>query len=571
MVGVCLALAAVVGAGCAPSSVEPPAADPGESWAIHGVSVVPMDRNGILKDRTVVVAGGVIADMGPTDEVEIPEGFEVIDGSGRFLMPGLWDVHVHLAKDDALALYLANGVTTIVNLDGRQQHLERRAELASGEMEGPRLLTCGPILFGDRVTRDEAVTRVGEIVEEGYDCVKIYSDWEPETYAAASAAAREADALFMGHAPRNLPFDVVLEDGRQQIVHLEELVYTTELDDWLDRWRDDQEITPEDDPRITLEETVRELAKRVAAAGTWVVATEVVIDNYLLRSSEAGRAQLAARPYLQYVHPLTRRAWREEDLGGRHTRFRQQVALQHLMLEIFREEGVRMAAGTDAALPEGLQVVPGWSLHEELGILQATGSTPYQALRQATRDAATFMGREGEGMIKPGARADLLLLDGNPLEDLSHAATPVAVVTEGAWTGRERLDEKLAVVAGRNETYEAEAAQLDDYWGEDAQSLAAAFREIEAPSEELSTFIEQRINRTGYTLVAEENMEAAIAAFAANVETFPESANCYDSLAEAYLTTGDRESAITWYRKALEVDPTFTNAADMLRQIGVEP
>jgi hypothetical protein len=360
-IGVCLVAAGLLGS-CTPSTVGPQAADPGETWAITGVSVVPMDRNGILKDRTVVVASGEIIAMGPTGEVEIPEEADVIDGSGRYLMPGLWDTHVHLARDEALPLYLANGVTTIVNLGGRQRHLELRAELASGELEGPRLLTCGPLLFGNGLSPDEAVAGVRETVEAGYDCVKIYSEWERESYNAASAAAAEAGALFMGHAPRNLPFDVVLEDGRQQIVHLEELVYTTELDDWLDRWRGDEEITPEDDPRVTLEETVRDLAKRVAAQGTWVVATEIVIDNYLLRSSEAGREQLASRPYLRYVHPLTLRAWRDEDLSGRHTRFRQQVALQHLMLEIFREEGVRMAAGTDAALPEGLQVVPGWSM-----------------------------------------------------------------------------------------------------------------------------------------------------------------------------------------------------------------
>jgi predicted amidohydrolase YtcJ len=247
------------------------------------------------------------------------------------------------------------------------------------------------------------------------------------------------------------------------------------------------------------------------------------------------------------------------------------VALQHLMLEIFREEGVRMAAGTDAALPEGLQVVPGWSLHEELAILESTGATPYQALRQATRDAAAFMGREGEGMIKVGARADLVLLEGNPLEDLSHATRPVAVVTEGDWIGRDRLDAQLAGIAAENESREAEAAQLDGYWGQDIPALAAAYREIEDPSEELATFMEQHINRAGYTLVAEENMEAAIAAFEANVETFPESANCYDSLAEAHLTIGERETAIALYRKALEVDPTFTNAADMLKKVGVEP
>ena len=572
VVAVTVAVAGVLGGACGRETVPLEALAQVDAFALRDVSVIPMDREEVLREQTLVVRDGRVTALGSAGEVDVPADLPIVDGAGLYVMPGLWDLHVHLEREEALPLYQVNGITTIVNLGGDEGiNLERRQRIAAGGLAGPRLLTCGPVVHGHSVDAETVGARIAAIAAAGYDCVKVYSEWDEEAYRAASDAAEAHDVLFLGHAPRNLPFDVVLDDGREQIVHLEELVYTTELDDWLDRWRDGAEPGPDDDPRIALDSEVRELARRTAERGIPVVATEIVIDNYLERASEEGRERLAARPYMRYVDPVARRSWRDDDQSGHRTRFEQQVALQHFMLEVFREEGVPMALGTDAMLDSGLQVVPGWSLHEELGIMIEAGYTPFEALRLATVDAAAFMGRAGEGIVRQGARADLIVLGSNPLEDVARAADVLAVVTGGRWTGRGELERRLADLESTFEALEAEVAVLDEAFDEGLDALAATWETLEAPSPRIAGYVEQRLNRLGYIELGEERIEEAIRIFAANVEMFPRSANTYDSLAEAHLTGGNRRAAIDWYRRALEVDPAFGNARRMLEEIGAEP
>ncbi len=572
LVLVCLPLMAALSGACGVETISLEAFEPVDAFALRGASVLPMTSDEVLRDQTIVVEDGRISALGDSAAVDVPDGVPIIDATGLFVMPGLWDLHVHLAREEALPLYLINGVTTIVSLGGQEEeNLERRASIASGRLSGPRVLTCGPVVHGHDVEVGTVADRIAEIAQSGYDCVKVYSEWDEEAYRAASDAAAELGILFLGHAPRNLPFDVVLDDGREQIVHLEELVYTSVLDDWLDRWRDGAEPGPDDDPRLAVEAEVRELARRTAERGIPIVATEIVIDNYLERASEEGRGRLAARPYLRYVDPVARRSWQDDDQGSRRVRFEQQVALQHLMLEVFWEEGVAMALGTDAMLDSDLQVVPGWSLHEELDIMVSAGYSPYEALRMGTVDAAAFMRRDGEGVVAVGAPADLLVLAANPLDDVANARDPMAVVAAGRWLGRAALEGRLGEIESTFAALESEVAVLDEAFDEGLESLAGAWATVDDPSEQIAGYVEQRINRLGYRELGEGRLEEAIRTFQANVEMFPGSANTYDSLAEAYLTRGDRDLAIEWYRKALEVDPAFGNARRMLEEIGVEP
>lgn len=536
------------------------------------VAVVPMDSDRVLEDQTVLIENGEIAAMGPADEVTVPGDVQRVDGRGRYLMPGLFDLHVHVNREEALLMYLANGVTTVLNLRGQPFHLEWREELSSGERFGPRMLTCGPFIRGHQVTPETAVEQVHEIAEAGYDCVKIYDEWQEEAYRAVANATTEVAIPFMGHAPRGLDFDVVLADRRERIVHLEELVYTTpELDAWIERWRNQEQPGPEDDPRIALAEPVRELAKATAEAGIWVVPTQIVIDNYRERTSQEGMRRLRERPYLRYLDPVSRRAWARADQSHRRIRHEQQTALQHFMLEVFREEGVRLGLGTDASVTDDLAVMPGWSVHEELAILTRAGFTPYEALSQATVQAAEFLGLEGEGVVAEGARADLVLLNRNPLESIDAASDIAAVIARGDWLSRESLDSRLAALEQSFVELEVQVAALDEPFAKGAASAAAAFAAIPEPGPELARYVETTINRMGYDLLGQGKHREAIEAFTLNTETFPESANTYDSLAEAYLESGDRETAIRFYRQAIAVDPDFENAARVLRDLGVAP
>ncbi|MDX1569601.1 MAG: amidohydrolase family protein [Xanthomonadales bacterium] len=537
--------------------------------AFVGVNLVPMDRPQVIADQTVLVRDGRIVVVGDREDTALPPGTSVIDGSGRWLMPGLVDVHVHVDDPSDLLLYLANGVTTVVNLKGRPEHLRLREELARGERLGPRLLSCGPFIRGHEVdTGAEVRDRVRAIVDDGYDCVKMYDrDWSAEEYDAIVDATRKARVPLIGHAPRDLGLEPVFEHGAQRIAHLEELVYATpKLDAWVEAA---EALEPGTAP--VLDETIRaeleELADRVAAAGLWVSATEIVIDTYALRSTEAGLAELAARDYTRYLDPLNRRWWATRGAGPA-VRFTHQVALQYFLLEELRRRDVPMALGTDADSTSNLLVMPGWSVHLELEILAKAGFSAHDALRQATVNSAGFLDRPGEVGVAEGARADLLLLATNPLEDVSHVQDIEGVMVSGRWYPRSTLEERLAERLDRWAPIEARVDEAEAMAAREGPVAGAdRYLAIAADHPEFAKDVESLVNRIGYDLLAAKKTGKAIKVFTRNRDTFPESPNTWDSLAEAHLEAGHREQAIELYRRALALDPNFGNAARMLEEL----
>jgi hypothetical protein len=185
------------------------------------------------------------------------------------------------------------------------------------------------------------------------------------------------------------------------------------------------------------------MARRVAASGVWVVPTNIVMDAYLKRFTDAFDA-FARRAYLRYLDPATRSEWQGNRGRGRAARFHQQFRLQQVMLKAFYDAGVPMALGTDASEAARLSVMPGWSVHEELQLAVDAGVPEHDALRMATINAARLLGRENEGVIRTGARADLLLLNANPLEDIDNTRDIAGVVRAGHWWPKSELDAQLA-------------------------------------------------------------------------------------------------------------------------------
>jgi tetratricopeptide (TPR) repeat protein len=531
-----------------------------------------MDLDAVLPDHTIVVEDDRIVAVGPSGDIEIAPGITVIDGSGRYVMPGLYDVHVHLDYDEELLYYLPNGVTTIVNLSGRSYHLELRERLSEGEVDGPRLMSCGPIIRGDDLDAASAVELVREHFDAGYDCFKIYANWPLEAYEAASREASELDFQFVGHAPRNLSYDVVLSHPRHRVAHLEEIVYTNdELQTWLDRYRGGAEPLPEHAPEIELRDAVAGVADRTAQAGVWVVPTQIVLDYYAQRSTAEGLERLARRPYLNYLNPVSTRVWARADQSARRVRMEQQVKLQHALLQAFRKAGVKLALGTDAGVEGDLAVMPGWSVHEELDILVRLGYTPYEALRQATVLAAEYLEKEAEGSLAAGNRADLIVLRANPLEDIAAARDVIATVAGGRWFNGHDLQGRLDRLSEHQAGLERVVSRIDAFVAAgDARAATQELGRMNPVPDQLATFVERAINRHGYDLLAAERFEEAIDVLTANIEAFPESANAYDSVGEAYLLSGDRSTAADFYRQALTVDPEFRNAARMLAELGVD-
>lgn len=445
----------VVVSACA--SARPRSGAESATVAFVGVNVVPMTPGaGVIPDQTVLVREGRIVRIGPTAEVRVHPGALRIDGAGRYLMPGLADMHVHLEHfqdSRLLALFLANGITTVRNMDGRPYILAWRDSIARGSLLGPTIHTAGPILDGDPPVRDdntvvrsaeEARAAVREQVAAGYDFIKVYTGLSPEAYRAVLRAAGEAGVPVAGHVPRRVSVQEALAGGQRAIEHLFEYGDLVEAEDSpvRDRWHWSKLYLamPVDPARV------EPAARRIAASGVWTVPTVVQADRALV-PPDSLRSWLA-HPGIAYLPPEAPGFWEErarETAGrmdaedwtmaarGRQNRLR--------LLGALHRAGAKLLVGTDTPNPF---VIPGYSLHEELENFMAAGLSPGEALALATREAARFLGELDEwGTLEAGKRADLLLLDGNPLDDIRAVRAPSGVMVRGTWLPAERLREML--------------------------------------------------------------------------------------------------------------------------------
>lgn len=271
------AVAAVLSAIAAASSAAQPQSP---SLAITNVALIAMiDDTIALPDRTIVVSGDRISAVGPSATVAVPRAARVIDGRGKYLIPGLSDMHVHLEyfdKPDILDLFIANGVTTVRNMDGRPYLLDWKKQTAAGVVTGPRIYTAGPLLDGNPPVRPdntvvETATAARAAVEvqaaANYDFVKVYSGLSADAFAAIVATAREKRLSVAGHVPRAVGLDAVLASGLRSIEHLADYSRAVEAKNDVPVWSKRYLSMPVDPERIT------SLARRVANAGVWSVPT----------------------------------------------------------------------------------------------------------------------------------------------------------------------------------------------------------------------------------------------------------------------------------------------------------
>jgi hypothetical protein len=407
--------------------------------AFVDVNVIPMDRERVLKAQTVVVKEGRIAEMGPASSVRVPKDAVRIDGRGKFLMPGLIDMHVHVFSDfREMRLFVANGITTVRNMAGQPKHLKLRQQIASGQVFGPTLYTCGPLLLGYK--DPEVVKRqVNEQCAAGYDCIKIYNimDWSEEAYKAAIDTAKSKRVPAVGHLPRNLPIETTLVPGRQTVEHVEELLYPYFFT--LQNRFDETKI-----PYV---------AKLMTDRGIAIDPTLTVYHYIRLIADDGSFQQLVNRPELRYISPQVRNQWvsnnsyrkrfTEKDLAF----LDQSMAFLRKLARGLHDSGVLTLLGTDTSEDQPC-VLPGFSLHEELRELVDAGLTPYEALRAGTTNAAEILNASREiGTVATGKRADLLLLNGNPLQDIGAANHRAGVMLRGRWLPQTELDKMLEELA----------------------------------------------------------------------------------------------------------------------------
>jgi len=456
------ALAVLVGllpftTGGAAETAKTPVSSP--AIAFVDVGVVTMDSDRALEHRNVIVRGDRIVAVGPASSTAIPPGARRIDGRGKWLMPGLIDMHVHLNDPGDGALYVANGVTTIRNMWGFPETLEWRKQYESGQLLGPTVYTTGSILDGNppiwpgsTVIETDAAAE-SEIVAEkaaGYDFIKVYSRLSPGGYQAILQAAKRHGMRVVGHVPDAVGVLGVLDAGGQEsIEHLTgyltaaqaEGSHTSDIADWNQKRR--AMIAHLDESRIPM------LARRTRDAGVWNCVTLIVGQRF---GALEHRDSLLRLPEVRYTTPEMLEMWdTSKDFRFHNTTtedyaaMRAVTAFQMRMTRALRDSGARILLGTDTSNPF---VVAGFSAHQELALLVEAGLTPYQALRAGTADAAEFLHASDQiGQVRPGLRANLVLVDGNPLEDVRAATRRSGVMLRGRWMPAVELDAELERVA----------------------------------------------------------------------------------------------------------------------------
>jgi imidazolonepropionase-like amidohydrolase len=442
-----LVLAALGGIAAWSRPASPAAPAPAE-WAFIDVSLVPLDSDRVLPHRTVLVRNGRIAAIARSDRLDLPPSARVVDGRGRYLMPGLTDLHIHLFESRDLLLYLANGVTTVRNLGGggsADTILAIRREVAAGTRLGPTIFTSGNWLDGDPPYRpintvlrtpEEARAEVGREARAGYDFVKVYATLSPEVYREITLASREWGIPVTGHIPGPVGLAGVLSGGQVSVDHVAQFVGQGEP--------------------ATIAAAVRE-------AGMSVVSTLVMARRAgEMRGTPSRVEELLALPSARYLSPATRRFWREAPFTGMpRAKVPDPLYLAaEEQVRAFRAAGVAIMTGTDAGLWGN---PPGYSEVEEVRLLVEAGLTPFEALRAATVVPAAFLdrwvrGADQPGVMREGNRADLILLESNPLADPRALEHRAGVMVRGTWLPADTLSAMLDALAAQ---YAAEAKHPD--------------------------------------------------------------------------------------------------------------
>ena len=407
--------------------------------AIGNVTVITMNGDEILENATVIIYGDRIIGITSGALPRSLDGF--IDSTGKYLIPGLAEMHGHIPSAtsydqnlrDTLFLYLAAGVTTVRGMLGAPGQLELQQDILDGDILGPTLYLGGPSFNGRSVSSpDQARQMVRDQAAEGWDFLKIHPGLSLAEYNAMADEATRLGITWGGHVPEDVGLARALEAGQVTIDHL----------DGYDVFSDGVTTPPD-------EEKLAEAVQMTLEAGAYVVPTNHL---WAILSGLPEKQELEAMVELQYVTPETRRANRNRYSGqssGSDLEDAQQNTLnRQIILKALSDAGAWIVLGSDA--PQ-LYSVPGFSIQREMEAMAAAGMSPEAILYSGTAAVGEFFADKDKfGVIAPGYRADLILLDANPLEDISNIRDIAGVMVRGIWLSREDIDAKLKEIAARN-------------------------------------------------------------------------------------------------------------------------
>lgn len=420
-----------------------------QTIAFANVNVLPMTEEGkILENQTVLVNGGRITSIKPAKKSDIEEGaYEmVIDGTGKYLMPGLAEMHGHVPPTDpgpnapsyfndeyvehTLFMYVSAGITTVRGMLGYPNQLELKDKVNHGDLIGPNLYLAGPSFNGNTVSSPaQAKERVKQQKKEGWDLLKVHPGLSREEYDAMAEAAHEAGIHFGGHVPEEVGIVHAIEMGQLTIDHIDGYVA------YLHSFEEPER-----------EQKMAEIIQMTKEHGVWIVPTQALWKTIIGAADYEAMKQYEE---LKYIPKAVKENYVEFADNSRSSYTignpEDQAELRRQLLQKMNEAGVKILMGTDA--PQ-LFSVPGFSIHRELPLMKEANMTNYEILESGTKNVGKYFADwDNFGTIAEGQRADLVLVNGNPLEDLSHIQNHSGVMVQGKWYPREMIDRKLAEIA----------------------------------------------------------------------------------------------------------------------------
>jgi hypothetical protein len=573
-------------------AVIPQAKPSASSSALVITHVTVIDATGAPAKRNtnVVIAQGRIAAIG--ERVRIPKDAQIIDATGKFLIPGLWDMHVHWSDTDYLPLFLANGVTGIRIMWGGPINYEWRKQSGAGQLLAPHLVIASPLIDGPKPfwsgsisvsTEAQARAAVDQAKQRGADFVKVYSFLPREEYFAIADESKKQNIAFAGHLPLDVSAEEASNAGQKSFEHLLGVLPACST----------RSAELADAARADLADDLA--AKRPAFWGSHIKASrQMMLDTYSPEKASALFAILKKNgtwqcptltllrtttfaddpssftndPRLKYIPPRMKADWNPpgiaQDYGDPAFAAREfQKDLE--VVGAMQKAGVGILAGTDTSNP---YCMPGFSLHDELGMLVKAGLTPMEALQTATLNPARFLGTEKDfGTVEVGKVADLVLLDANPLDDVANTRKIASVIYDGKLISRVEIDRMLAQVEALAARPRIGNVLMKTIQEKGIAAAVAQYHDLKTNQPDAYDFSEQEFIGLGYALLHMKKIPEAIEIFKLSVEAYPQSYNTWDSLAEAYMDHGDKELAIKNYKKSLEVDPKNTNAVEKLKQL----
>jgi imidazolonepropionase-like amidohydrolase len=417
----------------------------------RSVNVIPMDKETVLMNQDVVVKDGFIVATGDHGKVKYAKNAILIDASGKFLIPGLAEMHAHVPPVDdiepmkeVLMLFACNGVTTIRGMLGHPRHIELRSKIQSGEIIGPRFYTSGPSFNGNSVKTPEAgAEMVRQQKKMGYDFMKMHPGITRENFAAIVKTAKEVNMPFAGHVSFDVGVWRAIDAGYATIDHLDGFVES--LVPGIDTVKETQTgLFGMYIAHRANQEKIPALMKALKEKNIWVVPTQALAERWFSPDKDADA--FAREPEMIYMKEETLKSWvnNKKNLVANPNynaaAMKNYIALRRKLIYECQQTGVGLLLGSDA--PQVFDV-PGFSIHQELKYMVDAGLTPFQALQTGTVNVAKFYSRKDMGMIKPGFVSDMVILDGNPLENIENSKRIAGVMIGTRWMPKDVIAAEL--------------------------------------------------------------------------------------------------------------------------------